>query len=597
MDNFVVLDCEVYPNYFLICFKNLTTGKVLSFSIKGEHNKFDDETIRRIRIVLRDRFTFGFNSVNYDMPIIMYALSGKTSEQIFNLSEEIISNNMYGWQTLQKYGIKIPQYIKHLDIQEPSPGVKVSLKLYGGRMHSKRLQDLPFEVGTLLTQEQMEEVETYCINDLDTTIDLFNTIKERIQLRLDMSEKYGPKVLSKSDAQIAEIVIKQELGEINEILGQSRAPQISKGIKYSYNIPDYISFNSPQILHALDIIRYHKFGLDDKGSIKLPKEIKDLKIKLGKSVYQLGIGGIHSNEKKQRVEADKNHLLIDRDVEAYYPRIILNLGLYPKHLGPSFLKVYKNIVDTRVKAKKEGNKVLNESLKIVINGSFGKLGSKWSALYAPDLMIQVTLTGQLALLMLIESIEEIGCSVVSANTDGFVTKIPKHLYEQYDTVCFDWELKTGFTLESTSYKALYSRDVNNYLAITDKGTKGKGIFTLNELSKNPAANISMVAVIDYLEKGISITDTIQNCKDIRQFLAVRSVTGGAVWRGQYLGRVVRWIYSKKGEAILYKKNGNKVARSDGAIPIMELCDIPDDLNYDWYITEAMDILQDIGLTI
>jgi hypothetical protein len=43
-----------------------------------------------------------------------------------------------------------------------------------------------------------------------------------------------------------------------------------------------------------------------------------------------------------------------------------------------------------------------DSLKITINGSFGKLGNYYSALYAPDLMVQVTVTGQLALLKLIE---------------------------------------------------------------------------------------------------------------------------------------------------------------------------------------------------
>ena len=43
----------------------------------------------------------------------------------------------------------------------------------------------------------------------------------------------------------------------------------------------------------------------------------------------------------------------------------------------------------------------DSSKKIQINGSFGKLGSKYSLLYAPDLLLQTTITGQLALLMLI----------------------------------------------------------------------------------------------------------------------------------------------------------------------------------------------------
>ena len=112
---------------------------------------------------------------------------------------------------------------------------------------------------------------------------------------------------------------------------------------------------------------------------------------------------------------------MDCDVASYYPSIILNQGLCPANIGENFLRVYKKIVDERLKAKKEGDKVVSESLKIVINGSFGKFGSKFSALYAPEMLLQVTLTGQLALLMLIEKLENADIKVISANTDGVVS--------------------------------------------------------------------------------------------------------------------------------------------------------------------------------
>jgi len=60
---------------------------------------------------------------------------------------------------------------------------------------------------------------------------------------------------------------------------------------------------------------------------------------------------------------------------------------------------------------------------------------------------------------------------------------------------------------------------------------------------------------------------------------------------------VRWYYAK-GEPrhIEYKLNGNKVAKTDGARPLMELPDVlPADLDYQWYIDEAQSILGDIGL--
>lgn len=596
MENLVVLDCEVYPNYVLFAFKNIDNQNILTIEIKGSDNYLDDESYRKLNTIMKKRTTFGFNSINYDIPVILFALKRKTAKEIHKLSKFIIDNNSPGWMTLKKFDLAwSTSEIKHFDIKEPSPGVRVSLKLYGARLNSHRLQDLPIEPGMTLNGVDMENVKLYCINDLNTTIDLFNHIKDRMQLRFDMSKQYNQDLLSKSDAQIAEVVIKSELSK--KFPGRRLyAPKIPDNATFKYLAPKFIKFETPQLKDILRTINETTFQLDAKGSIKLPADLKKAKIKLGKSVYQLGIGGIHSTEKKQCVIPGKDQILADKDVASYYPTIILNLELYPKHLGTSFLDIYRNIVEQRLKAKREGNKVVNESLKIVINGSFGKLGSKYSALYSPDLMIAVTLTGQLALLMLIEKLEPNGISVISSNTDGFVSLMHKDQYETYDDICFDWELNTGFDLEETRYKALYSRDVNNYLAITEKGAKGKGIFTIDSINKNPQAPICINSVIDLFTKNIPIEKTIRECKDLTQFLTVRSVTGGAIFKNEYLGRVVRWIYSTNGEAIKYKKNGNKVAKSDGARPIMSIDVFPNDIDYARYINEAMDILDELGFT-
>lgn len=260
----------------------------------------------------------------------------------------------------------------------------------------------------------------------------------------------------------------------------------------------------------------------------------------------------------------------------------------------------RNEIEDRIKeleAELSYHTTNSNSLKICINGSFGKLGSKYSALYSPDLMMTVTLTGQLALLILIERLELAGVSVVSANTDGFVSLMDKSLYPLYDDICAKWQAVTAFELEETRYKALYSRDVNNYLAVTfDDKAKGKGIFTVNPLTKNPQAPICTYAVQQLLIHGAPLAKTVLNHDNMNDFLRVRSVTGGAVWRDEYLGRVVRWVYTKDGDVITYKKNGNKVPLSDGATPVMTLSDMPTDIDYRRYIDDAKTILDDLGVT-
>ena len=643
LDNLVVNDCEVYPNYTLIAFKNIENNKVVTIECVGQENSFSNDQKRKIQAIFSKRTVFGFNNTNYDMPIIMYALSGATCAQIHRMSDTIIDNQLYAWQTYQKFNLKVPHQWDIFDVQEPAPGVKVSLKLYGGRLHSKRLQDLPIEPGTILTEEERIEIKLYCINDLDTTIDLFRKIKDRIELRKNMSEQYGQNLMSKSDAQIAEVVIKSELEKLNPKWARTKGfkkPTIPGGTTFKYHPPEFINFESDELNEVFDLIKNHNFKLDAKGSIELPKALKNMKIQLGNSVYQLGIGGIHSTESKQAIIPNKYQILADRDVAAYYPNIILNLGLYPRHLGEMFLKVYKAIVEERIRAKKAGEVVTNESLKIVINGSFGKLGSKYSILYSPDLMMTVTITGQLSLLMLIEKLELNGINVVSANTDGFVSLMNKSKYDLYDDICFNWELDTGFELEETLYKALYSANVNNYLAIKpDNSTKGKGALTLDNLQKNPASQIAVKAAIEFLSKGTPVPDTIKGCTDVREFISVRTVKGGATWKNEYLGKVVRWIYSTEGDNIYYKKLNdkkgavlesdgkyyrrydkdskgknvvipydsedgnkkkvsyvphNKVPKTEGARPLMELGDFPKDIDYDCYINEAINIIDNLG---
>jgi DNA polymerase elongation subunit (family B) len=253
--------------------------------------------------------------------------------------------------------------------------------------------------------------------------------------------------------------------------------------------------------------------------------------------------------------------------------------------------------------------IKTESLKISCNGSFGKLGNKWSALYSPDLVIQITITGQLSLLMLIEMLEEFGIRVVSANTDGILIRCRIFQREKVNEIIAKWEALTGFETEETLYRAVYSKDVNNFIAIkTDGKVKGKGLYSVPwgkltegppvfKLQKNPSTTIVVEAVIGLLRDGTPLEDTIRNCTDITKFVAVRTVTGGANQCGVYVGKVVRWIYARgaHGNVMNYRKSGYKVPKTDGSRPMMELPDVfPPDLDYEWYIEEAQNVLNSIG---
>ena len=169
-----------------------------------------------------------------------------------------------------------------------------------------------------------------------------------------------------------------------------------------------------------------------------------------------------------------------------------------------------------------------------------------------------------------------------------------------------WEERTNFKTEETRYKAVYSRDVNNYIAVKeDSSCKLKGEYSnpwndpkaaIFRFHKNPQTTICSEAISKLLSEKIPIETTIRSCKDISKFVTVRNVKGGAEKDGIYLGKVVRWYYSIDNKGyIQYKLNGNKVAKSDGAKPLMDLPNkFPSDINYNWYIEEAISMLYDIG---
>lgn len=585
----LVFDIEVYPNYFLIAFQSLTSGKIIYFEL-GSGVGFDPI---KLAWVMNSFCLISFNGKNYDLPIAALALAGKGTEHLMWATEEIILRNERGEDVLKKSKVKKLK-LNHVDLIEVAP-LRASLKIYSGRLHAKRMQDLPFIPGTVLSPEQIAIVRWYCCNDLSNTGLLYNELEDQIKLRETLGMTYGIDLRSRSDAQIAESVISHEVAKLNG--ARSRKPDIPPGTAFNYQVPAFIRFDSSTMQWALEVVRNAKFVIDEKGEVMLPETLKDLRIPIAGGVYRMGIGGLHSSEQKQAHFADANTLLLDRDVTSYYPTIILNQQLYPIHLGRAFLSVYQQLVDRRLYAKRTGDKVTADSLKITINGSFGKLGSPYSMLYAPHLLIQTTITGQLALLMLIEQLELAGIPVVSANTDGLIIKCPTLLHNDAEGIIAAWEGATGFLTEETRYRAVFSRDVNNYIAVReDSSVKAKGAYAKTTLSKNPTGGICVDAIVAFLTTGKPIEQTIRECRDLSRFVVVRSVTGGAVKDGQYLGKSIRWYYAvgEQGE-IVYAKNGNMVPRSTGGKPCMLLPDsFPEDVNYEWYELEVLEMLRDLA---
>lgn len=599
--NVVVCDVECYQNYFLVtlyspqkdkyAFVSMLDGEIIEGSIKG------------LMTAIRKYTVITFNGDFYDYLMISAFINGYGNKMLKKLSDHIIQNHVPSWKVYREYGIN-NVFKDTIDIMPVCP-LEASLKIYAGRNETKVLKDLPMEPDSIITADDMAEIKFYCQNDVKMTHELYQFLQDEINLRIVLSNEYSIDLRSKADAQIAEAVIKAEMSKLGNI-----KPARARS-SYRYIMPANIKLTNPGCIELADIYQRGAYKLNSTGHVyfTFPDGKSDYMITIGNTSYTCGIGGIHSNEKSVVVYSNDVTVVKDADVASYYPNTILNNGYTPEHLGEVFLKVYKSIVARRLEAKAKGDKNVANSLKIVINSSFGKFGSKYSSLYAPNLVIQTTITGQLTLLMLIERLENAGISVVSANTDGIVSYYKRDMESEYKAIIHQWEKETGYTMELTEYSVLASRDVNNYIAIKPDGTvKGKGKYAdpsdhYNKLRKNPDAYICVDAVKKYMLSGTPIADTIMNSRRIEDFLTLRKVSGGAVYEGEEIGKAIRWYHSSESlECLFYSGKasktvrGNKVGSSDDVVPLLQLPDtFPSDIDYDWYIGRAEDILREIGV--
>ena len=641
-------DTECYKDYWLCKFYDERTGRSKSFGMwPGYPLDIQGlvDVLSRVTIVT-------FNGNWYDIQMIVLALHGANTDQLKEANDDIIVRKMPPWTFRDKWRIATPDYIDHIDLAEVAPGVKLSLKMLMGRCHAPLMQDLPFVPDWTPTAADRFVLDRYCGNDLQGTNLLRHEVADRLRLRMAISEQYGVDVRSKSDAQIAEAVFKAKL----DFEPQKR--YVADGYTFKYQPPGYLAYATPQMRELLELVSNADFVVRDREEaiafwyatvdpetqeeppkirtgVRIPKELSNRDIILRNGKYRLGIGGLHSQESSVSYYSGDGYTIRDIDVKSYYPSLILTMGMVPQQIGEAFLTIYRAIYTRRLHAKAEAERIENlwkcmgaaelkaeadafktdaDGLKIVLNGVFGKLFSKWSIFFAPELGIRVTLTGQLALLMLIEMMELSGIEVISANTDGIVLKIPTGREWLADQIVAWWEKRTGLEMEATNYRSIHFRDVNNYVAITTDGkAKRKGIFNQGGVlsgpqGKNPRMDIVADAVVAFLKDGTPLATTIRNCSDIRKFAVIAGVTGGGqyeppplvcanaiVQEQKWLGKAVRWYYSKNGGKITRCTSGDKVAGSDGAVPIMDLpATVPIDIDFDHYIAAAQKLLDVTG---
>lgn len=482
-----------------------------------------------------------------------------------------------------------------------------------------------------IPKEYLNEMADYNDNDVYIVAELIRMNQEEVLLRYRISEEYKVDVYSASRSTIADKVIVKLYSKFTGLHPKAfiDTKTIRRKILVSEILSDKIAFSTPELNDILSGIR----SLTLKGE----KGEFDREFTFMGTSYTIATGGLHSNEIPSVYVENSDSIIVDRDVASYYPNMIRSLKVCQKHLIPkAWFRIADTIVDERLEhkhlAKDKSLDVMERDkhataaacLKIVANaGIFGKMGSEKSFLCDKKAMYQVTINGQLFLLMLIEKLELAGIHVISANTDGIVTIVPRELEQTADDICHWWEKHLGLELEFTYYTKYVTEGVNSYLTVKRGGSsKFKGRMNpkmfLEDLSKGYNSPIVAKCVTEYFINGTPVMETLRNAKSILDFCRTQNVNhkyrlefthvvDGKI-RTDVVQRNTRFYISSTGGTLMKvesmgwnEHNEEQVKKSSlCAGQRVSICNTVDDtdiselnVNYLYYYNEAMAIIEPI----
>jgi hypothetical protein len=432
----------------------------------------------------------GFNNIHFDYPVIHYLWKNQTATfaELYAFAMSVIrSENRFAntvWAS-DRFAPQIDLFkIHHFDNKAKT----TSLKALQINMRLSSVVDMPVEVGTWLTQYQVDrQLIPYNHHDVKATKFFGHLSADALEFRRGLVDTFGVDVMNFNDTKIGSKILEKRIGEdilYDRSSGRRRMRQtIRDAINIGSIIFPYIRFEHPEFQRVLDYMRAQTltpddFDGDEEGvpKIKTKGAFAGLVANVAGLEFKYGTGGLHASVPPQVIRASDEWLIRDIDVASLYPNIAIVNRLAPAHLGDVFVFEYAKIPEERSKHAK--GTVPNASLKLAANGTYGNTNNPFSPFFDPLYTMQTTINGQLMLSMLAEWLLKVPTlKIIQANTDGITYYLHRDYDQQAKDVCAAWEAFTCLTLEDVYYRRMFIRDVNNYVAEDMKGKlKQKGAY-------------------------------------------------------------------------------------------------------------------------
>ena len=558
----LVYDIESFPNLFTCSILNSENNKLITYEISEDKNDLG-------KIValfqLKEFYFCGFNNKSYDDVLINYLIirfDDLRYKPIFeitwlikSMSDKIIKEPVANW-----VDYKHAYLFNSFDLMTMSFSAKnrVGLKELEVTMGFSNVMEYEGDFSKNVPKELKDKVIEYNQNDVLATGGLLNLKKNDIELRLKLNEKYKINVLSKDNVNMGmEILKKEYLEKTNKTWDDIKDLKTPcQLVAFKNIIFDFIQYTTPPLQKLLEKLK--KISIDPNN-----KDFREV-FEIGGVVHNISLGGLHSINNAEIIIPNEDELLLDYDVNSYYPSCLIANKLYPKHLGEEFIGIYKNIIDERLKAKKDKNSFLADAFKYAINGLSGNLQSQYSWTYDPELVVKLRINCQLMILMLIEKFDLLGAEIVQSNTDGILIKIKKSLLPEIEKAKDEWCKLTKLSMSKEEFERFYQYDVNNYIGVKKgfKETKDpelikkKGFFVdETNLGKGMSPKVIAKSLINYFVYNISPEETLKEDKDIKDYLTYQRVSRDFIveYNGEKALHINRFYMSINGGILIKYK--------------------------------------------
>lgn len=532
-------DIEVYPNYFLVCWK--LQGKDKKVIKMRNPSSEDMAEFMKYRLI-------GFNCRRYDNHIIYARFMGYTIEELYTLSKRIVegSKNCFFSEAYN---------LSYTDIYDfASAGNKKSLKKLEIEMGIHH-QEMGIPWDQPVPEELWDEVDKYCENDVLATEAAFEYLQSDWKARQILADVAGMSPNTTTNTLTTKI-----------IFGDDKTPQagfnyrdMSKPVhpidlNWNDETMEYLKEACPEMMskthgEAESILPYFPGYSFDNGKSTYRGET------VGEGGYVYAEPGMYTNVALLDVASMHPHSLMAEALFGVrytkrFREIVLG-RIYIKHedwdkaeqILDGKLKPYiEELKAMEPDERKAAGKNLSNALKTAINSVYGLTSAKFDNPFRDNRNLDniVAKRGALFMINLKHEVQERGFTVAHIKTDSI--KIPNATPEIIQFV-MDYGKRYGYTFEhEATYEkmclvndAVYIAKHDGYWDATGKQFAVpyvfKTLFSKEDVTFDDMCetfNVTSALYLDMNERMSEDEHAYQFVGKIGQFCPVKSGQGGGI---------------------------------------------------------------------